>query len=273
MTDTNQSAENPMPHDDIRSQAAPPQSDETTQPQTVSRVMFNYVVIAAAFLVVGIIIGVVTVGSLNTVDSLEVQRIVQNAVADIEIASGDGGSNVNMTQLVDDDPSLGNEDAPVTIVEFSAYACPYCGRHFNDTFQPLLDEYGDQIRYVYRDYPTINPNVSFPAAMAANCAREQDAFWEYHAALFDNQNQLGDEFFRQLAADLELDTEQFNTCLDEQRYEEEVNNDYLDGLVNDISGTPSFFINGEFYSGAMPYEFFEKVIQRELEAQGIAPQT
>jgi protein-disulfide isomerase len=174
-----------------------------------------------------------------------------------------------MTQLVNDDPYLGEADAPIVIVEFSAYACPYCGRHFQQTVAPLLENYGQYVRYVYRDFPSINPNVSFPAAMAANCAEEQGKFWEYHDVLFNNQQSLGEAYFVQVAEELGLDMDQFNACVADQKYYDEVNTDFYDGLALGISGTPSFYINGKFYSGAQPYQFFERVIQRELNALGI----
>ena len=107
-------------------------------------------------------------------------------------------------------------------MEFSAYACPYCGRHFQQTFGPLLENYGEYIRYVYRDYPIINPQVSFEAALAAGCAQEQGAFWEYHGALFENQPQLGQDLYFTLAEQMGLDTETFQTCFTELKYEDEV---------------------------------------------------
>ena len=249
--------ENPIPHDTLDTQTTRKRKQPADDAVMMPRTMFNYLVIALVFFVVGIVTGAVSFSQARGTDADTIERIVAEAVAGLEAGSTADSGN-DMSELVDDDPSIGDDDAPVVIVEFSAYACPYCGRHFNETVDPLLDNYGEHIRYVYRDYPTINPQVSFPAAMAANCARDQGAFWEYHDALFNNQNQLGDDFFRQLAADLELDTGQFNNCLTDETYYDEVNNDYLDGLVNNISGTPSFYINGEFYSGALPYEFFEK---------------
>lgn len=269
MSDSTPTPRQAIPHDDLTAQqhtADSTSSDAVVMPRT----MFNYIVIALVFFVVGMVTGAVSFSQSTGVDEATLQRVVAQAVADIDVGSDDSDAD-NMTELADDDPALGPEDAPVVVVEFSAYACPYCGRHFEETFEPLLENYGEHIRYVYRDYPTINPQVSFPAAMAANCARDQGQFWEYHDALFANQSELGDELFRQLAADLDLDTAQFNQCLEDETYYDEVNSDYLDGLVNNISGTPSFYINGEFYSGALPYEFFERVILRELNRKGINP--
>jgi protein-disulfide isomerase len=233
---------------------------------TLSRTTVNYVVIALVFFAVGIMVGTMGFGG-KSVD----QASVEAAVSNVLIEAGIIQPPADMTVLVDDDPYLGSEDAPVVIVEFSAYACPYCGRHFDQTFRPLLDNYGQYIRYVYRDFPTINPNVSVPASLAANCANEQGKFWEYHNLLFGNQELLGPDYFVQAAEELGLDMLSFNSCVQDQSYVQEVNADYSAGIALGISGTPSFYINGKFYSGARPYEYFEGIILRELDEAGINP--
>jgi len=231
---------------------------------TIRRNTFNALVIGATFLILGVVIGALAFGN-SGVDEDAVRAIVRDVLEESGVDALE-----DMEVMADDDPYLGDEDAPIVIVEFSAYACPYCGRHFEQTFEPLLENYGQHIRYVYRDFPTINPNVSFPAAMAANCAGEQGMFWEYHENLFSNQEQLSTQYLPLAASQLGLDVDAFNECLNDQRYYSEVENDFYDGSVLGISGTPSFYINGTFYSGAQPYEFFERVIQRELDRQGIA---
>lgn len=233
----------------------------------LSREMFNYLVVGVTFLIVGMVIGTVSVGG-NTLDEATVEQIVRQVVTNVDSDNAGSGTG-DMLTLADDDPYLGEEDAPIVIVEFSAYGCPYCGRHAIETLEPLLENYGEHIRYVYRDFPTINPHVSLPAAVAANCAREQGLYWEYHNALFENQTHLGEELFLQIAQDLGLDLTAFDNCRDDAAQVEEVNNDYYDGLFNNIQGTPSFFINGQFVSGAQPYEFFERIIERELARLGI----
>ncbi len=232
---------------------------------TLSRNTFNALVIGATFLVIGVVIGALAFGGSSGVDETQVRAIVRDVLEESGVDSLE-----DMQLMADDDPYIGDEDAPIVIVEFSAYACPYCGRHFEQTLEPLLENYGQYIRYVYRDFPTINPNVSFPAAMAANCAEEQGMFWEYHELLFANQERLSAQYLPQAAAELGLNLDEFNECLSSQRYYSEVENDFYDGSVLGISGTPSFYINGSFYSGAQPYEFFERVIQRELDRAGIS---
>lgn len=230
-----------------------------------STVIENAVAKAVAEQLASLPISSAPVASSSSLDEATVQRIVTEAIAQ------SGRDNTDRFEFVDDDPYLGAEDAPVVIVEFSAYACPYCGRHFIQTLQPLLDNYGQYIRYVYRDFPTINPDVSFPAALAAACANEQGKFWEYHDQLFNNQSQLGTDFFFSVANELELDIASFTTCFEEQRYLDEVNADYFDGSLMNITGTPSFLINGQSISGAQPYNIFERVVLRELEKAGIDP--
>ncbi|MCS6835814.1 MAG: DsbA family protein [Anaerolineae bacterium] len=266
----------------------------------------NYVVVAAVFLGVGLLMGL-NLGGSSSLSAEQVRTIVREEVPRLlsaeQIVSavqaafqanapGAGGglsadevraivqsalANAGMSgpdrfELVDDDPSIGPDDAPVVIVEFSAYACPYCARHFQQTFIPLLENYGQYIRYVYRDYPVINPSISIPAALGAQCANEQGKFWEYHNGLFENQSRLSEDFFKELAGTLGLDTAVFNECYDTQRYREEIDFDYIDGSSKNIGGTPAFFLNGQFISGAQPYALFERLVLRELEKQGIRPQ-
>lgn len=209
--------------------------------------------------------GNTTDGTTASIDQEALERIVADAIAKANTG------NPNRFELVDNDPYLGEEDAPIVIVEFSAYACPYCGRHFTQTLQPLLENYGQHVRYVYRDFPTINPDVSFPASMAAECANEQGKFWEFHDVLFSNQSSLGRDLYLSTAETLGLDVPSFTACIDEQRYLDEVNADYFDGSLQDITGTPTFIINGQTISGAQPYAIFERIVLRELEKAGIDP--
>ncbi len=164
---------------------------------------------------------------------------------------------------VDDDPAIGPEDAPITIIEFSDFNCPYCRKFHAETFQPLLDQYPGMIRFVYRDYP-ITSAESFVAAQAAECAEDQGAFWEFHDALFSGRYDLGREAYTKYAEELGLDVEELVACLDSERYAEEVQADarYAAGLG--ISGTPTFFINGRPMVGAQPLLRFIEIIDDEL---------
>lgn len=170
--------------------------------------------------------------------------------------------------IYDDDPTLGSEDAAVTIVEFSDYQCPYCQRYHLETFSQIMEVYGDQIRYVYKDLPltSIHPDA-LPAAVAAHCADAQGAFWEYHTMLFSGELKLGREAYLAYANRLDLDIDQFEACLDSGKFESIVmkDADILTRLGAPIS-TPTFFINDQYLAGAQPFSEFARLIEAELDA-------
>ena len=167
----------------------------------------------------------------------------------------------------DNDPFKGNENAPVTIIEFADFQCPFCKRFFDDALSQLEKEYINtgKVKLVYRDFPltSIHP-VAQKASEASECANEQGKFWEYHDSIYNNQDSLSLENLKQWAVDLKLDTNKFNDCLDSGKYEDEVNNDLQDGVNAGVTGTPSFFINGKQLSGAQPFSAFKSVIDQEL---------
>ena len=162
------------------------------------------------------------------------------------------------------DPSIGPEDAPVTIVEFSDYQCPYCQAWYEQTFDRLMANYPDQIRFVYRDLPLPGHPESLPAAEAANCAGEQGGYWKFHDALFSGQYALGRTAFEQYAADQGLDIAAFTACLDDHHTQDEVKADAADATSLGLNGTPSFVINGRILVGALPFESFKAIIDEEL---------
>jgi len=160
--------------------------------------------------------------------------------------------------------SIGPKDAPITIVEFSDYQCPYCRRWHNEVYQPLLASYPGKIRLVYRNLPltSIHPDA-MSAAEAALCAGEQNAYWQYHEKLFDN-TALGTSVYMQYAQELGLDTTSFEACITEHKYKETIQAD-SDFAVNlGVSSTPTFFINGLAVVGAQPLDVFKQVIDKEL---------
>ncbi|GEM_PF-499467 len=175
-----------------------------------------------------------------------------------------------MDVSVDDDPVLGNADAPVTIVEFSDYQCPFCSKFFTETEGQLRKDYVEtgKVKLVYRDFPLEFHPEAEPAALAADCANEQGKFWEYHDLLFTNQAELSDANYKKWAADLGLDTQKFNKCYKNLQYLDEVKKDLADGQKYGVSGTPAFFINGKMISGAQPYTVFQQEIEAALVAAG-----
>jgi protein-disulfide isomerase len=164
----------------------------------------------------------------------------------------------------DGDPSIGSEAAPVTIVEFSDYQCPYCQAWYQQTYDQLMANYPGKILFVYRDLPLPGHPESLPSAEAANCAGEQGAYWKFHDALFSGQYELGRSAYEQYAAALGLDTAAFTACLDDHRYQAEVKADAADAEKLGLNGTPSFVINGRILIGAQPFENFKAIIDEEL---------
>ena len=166
------------------------------------------------------------------------------------------------------DPVLGAEDAPITIIEFADFQCPYCERHFLQTYPQLVENYGESIRFVYKDFPLtgIHPQA-LPAALAAQCALEQDKFWEYHDLLFSGRMDLGEEAYMAYADELGLDTTAFTSCYQEARYNDVVRADYNLGVENGVNATPTFFVNGIRLIGAQPYSVFADLIESELSGQ------
>ena len=166
--------------------------------------------------------------------------------------------------IAPDDPSQGKADAPVTVVEFSDFQCPFCQRVM-PTLKELRTKYGDRMRLVWKDFPLtqIHPQA-FVAAQAGNCAREQGKFWEYHDRLFANQQALQPEFLKKYAAEIGLDTAKFNQCLDSSKYEARVQEALGSGNRLGITSTPTVYVNGRMINGAQPIDVFQSVVDEEL---------
>ncbi len=160
-------------------------------------------------------------------------------------------------------PSKGPDSAPITIVEFSDFQCPFCGRAKN-TVDEVVKNYGDKVRLVFRHFPLSFHENAPKAAEAAACAQDQGKFWEYHDKLFANQQALKVDDLKKHAADLGLDAARFNECLDSGKKAEIVKKDQSAGEKAGVSGTPAFFINGIVLSGAVPADEFKTIIDSEL---------
>jgi protein-disulfide isomerase len=165
---------------------------------------------------------------------------------------------------IDDDPIYGPDTAKITIIEFSDYECPFCQKWSVEVLPRLREKYGDQIRLVYRDFPLIGlHDNAAPAAEAANCANDQGKYWEYHDLLFSG-GRLNRQTYESYAQTLSLNMSEFNACLDDRRYQKEVEADYNYASELGVQSTPTFFINGLALVGAQPFEVFEQVIDMEL---------
>ncbi len=181
---------------------------------------------------------------------------------------------------IDDDPVLGDNNAPVTLIEFSDYECPFCKRHFDQTYAQLKTKYIDtgKVKLVYRDFPlSFHDPMATKEAVAANCAKKQggdSSYFKFHDEMFkrttSNGNGLNDEKIKAIASDLGLNIGQFDSCLQDKSMEDEVKKDIADGSKAGASGTPSFLIgkstkdgtvDGNLVVGAQPMSAFEAVIE------------
>lgn len=175
---------------------------------------------------------------------------------------------------IDDDAVLGDMDAPVTIIEFSDYQCPFCRSFWDETLPSIIGEYVSvgKVRFVYRDFPLSSHPLALPFAEAAECSRDQDKYWEMHDMIFEQQGKLAAGTVNSIeiadlsawAEDLEMNVGEFERCMEEDKYLEEIRKDFDDGVAAGVSGTPSFFINGEMLRGAVPFEAFKTVIEKKL---------
>jgi protein-disulfide isomerase len=159
-------------------------------------------------------------------------------------------------------PARGPDKAPVTIIAFSDYQCPYCKRA-HTTVEEVMKTYGDKVKLVYRDYPLPFHENARPAAEAAACANAQGKFWEYHEKLW-GASDLSTEKLKAMAGEVGMDQKKFDECLAKQEFKAVIDKDIADGASVGVSGTPAFFINGRMLSGAQPFEKFKEVIDEEL---------
>lgn len=261
--------------------------------------------IAIVFLAAGIFIGLVIAG-FGT-NERQIRAIVEESVSRafdtrlkvleslIANSSGSGISSEELSALVqaavedanrvqnfraDDDPFLGVPDAPIVMVEFSDFYCSFCGRHYRQTLQPLLDTYEGYIKYVYRDFPSVGGEAAQLAGMAAECANDQGQFWAYHNYLFTNQDALRTattdapslrNYLVNVASQLELDVDLFSSCYDNRTHLSDIIGDANDAQMVGARGTPAFLINGQLVSGAQSFDFFANIIDAKLREMGIEP--
>ena len=166
-------------------------------------------------------------------------------------------------------PIKGEKNAPVTIVEFSEYECPYCGRYVNGAYKEIVEKYIEtgKVKYAFRNFPLAFHKNAMPAATAALCARDQkgdDMYFNYHDKLFGNQKALDTATLKKYAKDLGLNESEFNTCLDSGKFDAQIAKDIAEAKEYGVRGTPAFYINGRMISGAQPFAAFEAIIEEEL---------
>jgi protein-disulfide isomerase len=232
-----------------------------------SRQSLIIALVAVFFFAAGLIAGGVLFGG-GGINQQELAALVRSVVAE-EVAKVGGDGSAALINNISDDPSFGADDSVITIIEFSDFYCSFCGRFATQTLPQIQAAYGDKIKFVYRDMPIIGGQASVEAATAANCANEQGKFWEYHNILFANPNARDITARVAFAGELGLDVAAFETCINDPAKVDEIRLDLLDGQALGIGGTPAFYINGRFISGAQPFETFQLLIDTELAKLGV----
>jgi protein-disulfide isomerase len=175
--------------------------------------------------------------------------------------------------------TLGNPDAPLTILEYSDFLCPFCTRAALEIMPQLEEEYvaTGEVKLVWKQFPLpqLHGEAAITAAEASECAAEQNAFWEYHDALFLNNESVSftAENLKRFAQELGLDTEAFNACFDDGRYTDKVADDYNEARRRGLDATPSFFVGQTEIVGAKPYSDFKTAIDDELAKLGVTSET
>lgn len=238
----------------------PPEPVQAEETFTFKATHFYAVLVVLAFSM-GILIGYLTWGRASAAQTVAAQSSSPVAEAPVDTPAP---QYVRYKIPTDGFPSTGPADAPITVVEFADFQCPFCRQWQQQTYQPLMAAYPGKIRIVFRNFPltSIHPNA-MPAAEAAQCANEQNAFWPYHDKLFSSEN-LGDDIYKQYAQELNLDMTKFEDCLTNHKYAQTIQAD-SDFAVNlGINSTPTFFINGLAVIGAQPLDVFKQVIDKEL---------
>ena len=175
---------------------------------------------------------------------------------------------------LDDDPVLGSPDAPVTMIEYSEYLCPYCRRFTLETMPQIEEEYIDkgQVKLVFRDFP-VHGEPAWLLAMVAECAGEQSRFWEMHKLLFERVEEWSKSedilaTFRAYAKEVGGDPDELESCLRQNTPVDGIREDYNVGVQDGVSGTPAFLINGTLVVGAQPFDEFQRVIEEQLAKSG-----
>ncbi len=232
----------------------------------VGAIIFASIVISGSL----VFLGIQTNGAMT--DDEFGTRIEAWVQAQQAAAQGGQGAQAGAVRNVsaDDDAIKGDKDAPVTIIEFSDYQCPFCQRFAVETLPQIQANYIDtgKVNLVYRDFPISSHADAMPAAIAAECARDQggdDSYYDYHDQIFANSTRsMTPAILEGYAANLSLNAAEFSECLSSQKFLAEAQKDLQEGQAAGVSGTPAFFVNGRFIEGAQPYATFEAAIEDAL---------
>jgi protein-disulfide isomerase len=207
-------------------------------------------------LALGVIAGLVIVGALIVL----LQPAPRPAAAPTDAAAANPAP-------MEAAPTLGPDDAPVTIVEYADFGCPACWQwHQSGILQQLRAKYGDQIRFVWRDFPVITL-LSPKAAEAGQCAHEQGKFWEFHDLAYDRGGAIEANDLKAYAAEIGLNMDQFTDCVTSRRYRDRVNAEQHEGFERSLKGAPAFFVNDQRVIGPQRADVFEEIIDSILAAK------
>ncbi len=168
--------------------------------------------------------------------------------------------------VTSEDNVYGPDNAKVTLISYSDFECPYCAR-FSATISQIINEYGDDVRVVFRHFPLSFHANAKGAAVAAECAAEQGEFWEMHDMIFEanTEKNMSLETWKDAAEEIGLDTNDFEDCLESDRYDTKIASQMEGGAKAGVRGTPATFVNGKMISGALPFESFKQIIDAELQ--------
>ncbi|MBI2635397.1 MAG: DsbA family protein [Parcubacteria group bacterium] len=222
----------------------------------------NRFLIPGAIVLAAIVIAIAVIYSINGPSA-------GNKKGNSEIAALGTLPEVSLTDFI-----LGDKNAPVTMIEYGDFQCPFCGRFFKETESTLREKYikTGKIKFIYRDFAFLGPESTW-AANAARCAGEQGKFWEYHDYLYsnqrgENQGAFSKDNLKGFAKVVGLDSAKFNSCLDSDKYNDAVSKETKAGGEAGVTGTPASFINGVLYAGALPTANFTQIIDAELTKLG-----
>ncbi|MEK7516485.1 MAG: DsbA family protein [Patescibacteria group bacterium] len=199
---------------------------------------------------------------LQSGEAVDLQFTSRFTAAPTSVGAGGAGNAQVFDVASADDPALGAADAPLTIVEFADFECPF-SKDESTVVRELAARYPDRVRFIYRDFPLsdIHPHAE-RAALAGACAHEQGKFWAMHDKMFQNALALTDSDLKRYALEIGLNAAQFDSCLLTEKYRDEVRADYEAGVAAGVRGTPTFFIAGRKVEGAIPAPIFEQIIKQ-----------
>jgi protein-disulfide isomerase len=220
---------------------------------------------------VATLVGVIVILAVSMLNKRELQRLTAR-VAQLEtIAAAPTPKSALVNKVYEvalaTAPAKGVDTAPVTIAEFAEFQCPFC-QDVNGTLQQIEERYKDRVRFVWKHLPLVRIHShAMDASVAAEAARNQGKFWEYHDKLFANQQQLGPDDLRRYAQEVGLDLARFDRDRQDPELKTRVQADMAEATSLGVTSTPTFFINGRLVSGAMPFETFSTIIDEELAKQ------